>query len=142
MEIHKTVQVAKADGRTALPVRRLAGYRRRYKALIREGQQLNPPPPRTGNAVDPNSDRPALLRRLDEYQVDVLRFATDFAVPMANNQAERDVRMVKLQQKISGCWSSPTGADAFLTVRSYPSTARKQNQGALAVLTRLFADSA
>ncbi len=143
VEIHKAVQAVKAKGMVALPVRRLTGYRRRYQSLIREGQRLNPPPPRTGKRGRPKlGPAGSLLRRLDEYQDDVLRFATDFAVPMDNNQAERDVRMVKLQQKISGCWRSPVGADAFLTVRSYLSTARKQNQAALDVLTRLFADSA
>jgi hypothetical protein len=51
---------------------------------------------------------------------------------------DRDVRMVKLQQKISGGWRSETGADAFLAIRSYLSTARKQNQTALDVLKQLF----
>src|SRR5450756_1637650 len=81
----------------------------------------------------------ALLRRLEVYADDVLRFATDFRVPLDNNQAERDVRMVKLQQKISGGWRSETGAKAFLDVRSYLSTARKHNQGAMDVLRDLFA---
>jgi len=63
-------------------------------------------------------------------------------VSFDNNQAERDVRMVKLQQKISGGWRCQTGADAFLAVRSYLSTARKQNQGALDVLQVLFSGNA
>lgn len=140
VEIHKNVQTAKADGHTALPARRLATYRRRYRQLVAEGQALNPPPPRTGKRGRPKlGPAGSLLRRLDDYQDDVLRFATNFAVPFDNNQAERDIRMVKLQQKISGGWRSETGADAFLTVRSYLSTARKNHRGALDVLRELFA---
>lgn len=139
VQIHKNVQTAKADGHTALPPRRLAGYRRRYRKLVAAGQALNPPPPRTGRRGRPAlGPAGSLLRRLDDYQDDVLRFATDFAVPFDNNQAERDIRMVKLQQKISGGWRSETGADAFLDVRSYLSTARKHHRGALDVLRELF----
>ena len=68
----------------------------------------------------------------------MLRFASDFTVPFDNNQAEHDVRMVKLQQKISGGWRSDTGAEAFLDVRSYLSTACKNRQSAMAVLRDLF----
>ncbi|HEY5183147.1 MAG TPA: transposase, partial [Dermatophilaceae bacterium] len=72
------------------------------------------------------------------HRADALRFATDFRVPFDNNQAERDVRMVKLQQKISGGWRSDTGAHAFLDIRSYLSTAHKHQQSAMAVLRDLF----
>jgi transposase len=139
VEIHTSVEAAKADGATALSARRWAGYRRRYRLLITEGQHLNPPPPRTGKRGRPKLGPAAsLLRRLDDYQDDVLRFATDFTVAFDNNQAERDIRMVKLQQKISGGWRSEQGAKAFLDVRSYLSTARKHNQNALDVLQQLF----
>ena len=68
----------------------------------------------------------------------MLRSLDDCRVPFDNNQAERDLRMVKLQQKISGCWRTPAGAGAFLTVRSYVSTACKQRLNPLEVLRRLF----
>ena len=143
MQIHVSVETAKANGHTALSTRRLAGYRRRYRTLIAEGKRLNPPPPRTGKRGRPKlGPAGSLLRRLDEYQDDVLRFAVDFAVGFDNNQAERDVRMVKLQQKISGGWRSQAGAEAFLDVRSYLSTARKHNQSAIDVLRQLFTDTA
>lgn len=139
VEIHVAVQDAKTRGKTTLPTRRLNAYRRRYDTLVTEGQRLNPPPPRTGKRGRPAlGPAGSLLRRLEVYADDVLRFATDFRVPFDNNQAERDIRMVKLQQKISGGWRSEAGANAFLNVRSYLSTARKHNRAGLDVLRELF----
>lgn len=139
VEIHAAVEHAKASGRTKLTARRLAGFTERYDALVNEGQRLNPPPPPTGKRGRPKlGPAGSLLRRLDEYRDDVLRFATDFTVPFDNNQAERDIRMVKIQQKISGGWRSEAGARAFLTVRSYLSTARKHHRAGLDVLRELF----
>jgi transposase len=74
----------------------------------------------------------------DAHREEVLRFLDDTRVPFDNNQAERDLRMVKLQQKISGCWRTLAGAPAFLTVRSYIATARKQGRNPLDALRRLF----
>jgi transposase len=68
----------------------------------------------------------------------VLRFLDDLRVPFDNDQAERDLRMVTLQQTISGCWRTLAGAPAFLTVRSYLSSARKHGMNSLAVLRQLF----
>lgn len=74
-----------------------------------------------------------LLIRVERHQPDVLHFAHDFTVPFGNNEAE-DIGMLKLQQKISGCWRTTTGARRFLTIRSYTSTARKNGIGALQAL--------
>ena len=139
VEIHLGVEAAKGTGASALPARRLAAFRRRYDTLVADGRRLNPPPARTGKRGRPRlGPAAALLARLQLHRDDVLRFAVDFRVPFDNNQAERDVRMVKLQQKISGGWRSKLGATAFLAVRSYLSTARKHRQTALTVLRELF----
>ena len=140
-----------ADAKTQADRARAAGAERvddrvrirlhaRCQRLLADGHAANPPPPlgrrRRGRAR--RSPAANLLGRLDTYQVEVLRFLDDLRVPFDNNQAERDLRMVKLQQKISGCWRTLAGAQAFLTLRSYISTARKHGRNPLAVLGELF----
>jgi transposase len=71
---------------------------------------------------------------LDTRKPDVLPFLSDPAVPFTNNLAERDARMMKLRQKISGGFRAVTGADDFAIIRSLLSTARKQQSGVLATL--------
>ena len=73
-----------------------------------------------------------------EYENDVLRFMDDPAVPFTNNQGENDLRMTKVQQKISGCFRSFEGATAFCRCRSYISTCRKQGLTSSAALRLLF----
>ena len=79
-----------------------------------------------------------LLRRLVRHKEKILRFMTDFRVPFDNNGSERDLRMLKLQQKISGCFRSTEGAETFCRVRSYLSSARKQARGLLIALESAF----
>ena len=67
---------------------------------------------------------------------DALRFLTNPDVPFTNNQAERDIRMMKLKQKISGCFRTETGAQTFATLRTVLSTARKQGWNILDTLTK------
>jgi transposase len=79
----------------------------------------------------------ALARRLIDRQDDYLRFTTDWRVPADNNGSERDIRMIKLRQKVSGCLRSSTGAKQFCAIRSYLSTAAKHGQQLLDALVML-----
>ena len=82
-----------------------------------------------------------LLDRIIAHKAAYLRFVTDFRVPFDNNLAERDLRMSKLQQKISGCFRTETGADIFCRIRSYISTLRKQGHDLLPALLSLWTDA-
>ena len=79
-----------------------------------------------------------LLERLRNFEHDVLRFMDVEYVPFTNNQGENDLRMTKVQQKISGCFRSIAGAKIFCRVRSYLSTCRKQGMSATKALALLF----
>lgn len=70
----------------------------------------------------------ALARRLLDRQDDYLRFITDWRIPPDNNGSERDIRMIKIRQKVSGCLRSLTGAKQFCAIRSYLSTAAKHGK--------------
>lgn len=136
-EAKEAVERAKDLGLAGLTDKKLQAIELRYRQIIADAHRANPPPKRTGRRGRPKRSKAHnLLLRLDLYQQDVLRFATDFKVPFDNNLAERDIRMVKLKQKISGCFRTPEGAKDFLAIRSYISTARKQGQGVMAVLTQ------
>ena len=82
-----------------------------------------------------------LRDRLMAYTDQYLRFVTDFSIPFDNNLAERDLRMCKLQQKISGCFRTPSGADLFCRIRGYISTLRKQGHDLISALYSLFDNS-
>ena len=81
-----------------------------------------------------------LLLRLKDYASDVLRFLTEADVPFTNNQAERDLRMMKCKQKISGCFRSFDNALDFANIRSFLSTARKQNFNLFDILIQALSD--
>ena len=117
-------------------------YRSRYRALLEEADKECPPPDeslrngRRGKLARSKSRN--LLERLRDFEADVLRFMVEDEVPFSNNQAENDLRMTKVQQKISGCFRSLDGAKMFCRIRSYLSTCRKQGLTSSAALRLLF----
>jgi transposase len=117
-------------------------YRRRYRALLEEAEKECPAPDesqrngRRGRLA--RSKARNLLERLRDFEVDVLRFMVEDEVPFSNNLAENDLRMTKVQQKISGCFRSRDGAMMFCRIRSYLSTCRKQGVSASESLRLLF----
>lgn len=122
-------KAAVAEGRPALDPDLLAGFRKDFAQAALCGIA----------ATAPKSKSRALARRLKEKAAEYQCSWTDFAVPFDNNQAERDLRMIKAQQKVSGCWRTLTGAKRFARIRSYISTARKHGHDPLTALRDLFA---
>jgi transposase len=141
VDIKQAVDTAKAQQQTALAPTQLADYEQRYSALLQAGLEEEPhdPPPPTGQrGRKKQSKSKNLLDRLVKYQAETLAFMKDFAVPFDNNLAERDLRMMKVKQKVSGCCRTRTGAQAFCRIRGYISTMKKQGHNVIAALQSVF----
>lgn len=143
VEMKTAVDMAKALDQSALSPAQLTDFERRYAGLIADGLTANPPPKVDESAPKkrgPKKQSPPknLLDRLQTHQAAVLAFMHDFRVPFDNNQAERDVRMMKLKQKISGCFRTAEGARKFCRIRGYLSTLRKQGLTVLDALKKTF----
>ena len=139
VEMKEAVALAKTKG-TSLTVTDIRGFETRYDELIASGLAANPAAKpdlsisRKRGGRSKQSKARNLLLRLHSQKHAVLAFLYDDKVPFDNNQAERDIRLVKLKQKISGCFRSAQGARIFCHIRSYLSTARKHGHSALDVL--------
>jgi Transposase IS66 family. len=103
----------------------------RFDAIVMKGIEENPqslnPEKKGKRGKNPKTKPRNLLDRFIEHKEKILRFLTDLKVPFENNQAERDIRMMKLQQKISGTFRTTRGAEAFCRIRAYISTIIKNN---------------
>ena len=134
-EIKRAVDDAQGRGLDALLAEVKREFESRYDAVLEAGLKANPPPEPTGKRGRPQRGKAQnLLERLRAYERATLAFREDFAIPFDNNQAERDIRMTKVREKISGCFRTTTGANRFCRILGYVSTLRKQGVPILAAL--------
>ena len=142
VDMKTAVDQAVERKRFALSPAIIAKFQADYDQLVRTALRANPRPKyQLGQRGRPRAS-PArnLAERLRDHKQAVLLFIHDFRASFDNNQAERDLRMMKVKQKISGCFRSLHGARIFATVRGYISTVRKQGFSALNALRHLFDD--
>jgi len=140
-DIKKAVDSARVSS-SGLTHQQITEFELRYSRIISIGIRENPVPVCSGIPVKRGRKKQSkaknLLDRCQLHQREILAFMYDFMIPFENNQAERDIRMVKLQQKISGTFRSDEGAAWFCRIRGYISTVKKNGEPVLASLVGAF----
>ena len=134
------VAQARARGDACVDAAERRPFIRRSEDLLATGLAANPPPERQPGQKGRLKQSPArtLLERLWKEHEAVLAFLDDFTVPFDNNQAEQDLRMLKVQQTIAGSFRADSGSEAFARIRGYLSSMRKQGVALLAALQSVF----
>jgi len=147
LEIKTAVGKAGEAGKKRLAVRQKKEFLSQYDRIVSEAGKLYQPLQRKKWPSKKPKERESpivgaarkLVNRLGAKRDEILLFMRDFKVPFDNNQAERDLRMLKVKQKISGCFRTEKGAAEFCRVRSYVSTMKKQQRGVMEAMTSVFA---
>jgi transposase len=143
VEIKAAVEATPAPAMRLSPPELLA-FETRYDAIVQAGFDANPAPVPTAEGEAKKRGRPKqsppvnLLIRLRDFKGQVLAFMADFRVPFDNNQGERDIRMVKVKQKVSGGFRTLEGAQRFGRIRGYLSTARKHAKNVFEAIQEAF----
>lgn len=140
LKMKKAKERAILTNKDALADTTLKKYRIKFDQIIEDGLKKNPyKPPKEKKVGRPSKPKPLnLVTRLKGHAEEYLRFFYNFKIPFDNNFSERDLRMMKVKQKISGCFRSVNGANSFARIRSYIVTARKQNVNPFKALVNLF----
>ena len=127
LSMKKVRDKAAEQGKTELSYYHLHKFDKQYDEIIRKAYEENPIPITTEKkrGKKKKGKVASLISRLDIYKESVCLFAKNLCVPFDNNQAERDIRMVKVKTKVSGCFRSMQGAQDYLTIMSYVGTAKK-----------------
>lgn len=128
LEIKEAVKLAVSQEKIQLETSLRTDFLCRYDSILTGAEPIIRGSPESKNKL---LSAPSLHRRLIRNKDLILRFMTDFSIPFDNNGSERDLRMLKLQQKISGCFRSIEGVKVFCRIRSYLSSVRKQGRGLL-----------
>jgi len=146
LEINKAVEATPAPA-MRLPSPELEAFAQRYDAVVQAGFEANAAPKATTAGEGKKRGRPKqpppvnLLIRLRDFKDQVLAFMFDFRIPFDNNQGERDIRMVKVKQKVSGGFRTLEGAKRFGRIRGYISTARKNAKNVFEAIRDAFEGS-
>lgn len=140
LEMKAAAEQARARGESHVPPLERATLVAHYEDLLAAGRAAHPPPERPPGQRGRMKQSAAcnLLERLSLGQEEVLAFLHDLSIPFDNNQAEQDLRMLKVHQKIAGSFRADSGADAFARIRGYCASMRKQGVGLLAALQTVF----
>ena len=143
-EIKEDVDTARLAASSLSPQQR-ATFEERYSQILEAGIDENPSialsEPIAKRGRKKQSKAKNLLDRCQKFQREILSFMHDFTIPFTNNLAERDIRMIKVQQKISGTFRSEEGAVNFCRVRGYISTVKKHDRPVLSSLVSVFEGS-
>lgn len=138
----KAVDKAQAEGKDHLPAKTIRKLEKEYDQIIARGYEQTPLPPEKepGQKQVKKGKAWNLLVRLDRRKKEVLGFINDFAIPFDNNQAERDIRMIKVKQKISGTFRNQEMAQNFCDIRSYVSSALKHGLNIFETMTGVYSN--
>lgn len=141
LNMKKTKDVCISNGETCANRHYLEMYSKQYDDILKEAYEINPLPiaekskkrgrPKKGKIL-------ALIERLNKYKGEVCLFFTNFRVEFDNNQAERDLRMIKVKTKVSGCFRSEEGIRDYLDAMSYIGTAKKHGKNAFQAILNVF----
>jgi|LGOV01.1.fsa_nt_gb transposase len=141
LQMKKAKEVAISREQHSLSDDCLKYFTKKYDNIFEKAIAQNPLKSKTGKRGRPKKGEiRALVDRFVEYKGEICLFVNDFSIPFTNNLAEQDIRMIKVKQKVSGCFRTKTGADTFVTIMSYIGTASKQGINAYSAIKSALAN--